>query len=89
MSSSSSDRTAPPAMLDCAPTAAAEHSTDPRSATTTTTALLQDQLKEYAERLSAISTVDVQLVRKFREENPKKFIDLCKFHLSLLIGSKP
>ncbi len=72
-------------MLDVAPTAAAEHSTGQCSANTTTT-LLQDQLKDYAERLSAISTVDVQLVRKFRKENPKKFIDLCKFHLSLLIG---
>ncbi len=69
-------------MLDCAPTAA-EHSTDQRSVTAT--ALLQDQLKDYAERMSAISTLDVQLVRKFRKENPKKFIDLCKFHLSLLV----
>ncbi len=80
---SSSDPTAPRAMLHFAPTAAAaEHITGQCSANTT---LLQDQLKDYAERLSAISTVDVQLVRKFRKENPKKFIDLCKFHLSLLI----
>ncbi len=76
-SSSTSDCTVSPAMLDCAPTAA-----DQRSATQ---ALLQDQLKDYAERLSAVSTMDVQLVKKFRKENPKKFIDLCKFHLSLLI----
>ncbi len=59
MSSSSSDRTAPRVMLECAAATAAEHSTDPRSATNTTTTLLQDQLKDYAERLSAVSTVDI------------------------------
>ncbi|VDM31654.1 unnamed protein product [Hydatigera taeniaeformis] len=45
---------------------------------------LQDTVIAYADRLAA-TTPAIDLVNLYRNQRPQQFIDLCKFHLSLLV----
>ncbi|KAL5109335.1 Rho GTPase-activating protein 19 [Taenia crassiceps] len=45
---------------------------------------LQDTVTAYADRLAATTTA-VDCVNLYRDQRPQQFIDLCKFHLSLLV----
>ncbi|EUB63300.1 Rho GTPase-activating protein [Echinococcus granulosus] len=44
----------------------------------------QDTVMAYADRLAA-TTAAVDYVNLYRNQKPQQFIDLCKFHLSLLV----
>ncbi|VDK20067.1 unnamed protein product [Taenia asiatica] len=51
---------------------------------TSSTRKLQDTVIAYADRLAA-TTAAIDYVNLYRNQRPQQFIELCKFHLSLLV----